>query len=303
MKADTPRGTGARGADPQDSDPEPAATGGRRPRMGAIERAHLKDPDDASHTMARYEASLEFAGFLRWFWIPVWSVPPGSEAPQHVLQYPTCLIVIALEYSRFYGVVPGLSTTVLTGTGWAMGLACAPAAGRLITGHSVAAHTDRFVDLAEVIGPDGERLAAQVRATMDPDPDPSSTTAHRHGMVLVEDALRRFLPVDAEGELINRVVAFVEDRPDVLRVAQVCAQFQLTERSLQRLVRRRLGLTPKWLIQRRRLQEAAERLRRHPAGLAEVAAELGYADQPHFSRDFAAATSMTPGEFAARHAH
>ena len=65
---------------------------------------------------------------------------------------------------------------------------------------------------------------------------------------------------------------------------------------------RRLGLTPKWLIQRRRLQEAAERLRGHPAGLGEVAAVLGYADQAHFTRDFARVTEMTPGRFAARHA-
>jgi AraC-like DNA-binding protein len=67
-------------------------------------------------------------------------------------------------------------------------------------------------------------------------------------------------------------------------------------------VRRRLGLTPKWLIQRRRLQEAAEHLRGRGTTLAEVSALLGYADQPHFSRDFARVTGMTPGAFAARYA-
>ncbi|WP_324277445.1 helix-turn-helix transcriptional regulator [Blastococcus brunescens] len=85
-------------------------------------------------------------------------------------------------------------------------------------------------------------------------------------------------------------------------MAQVCEHVGLSERALQRLVNRRLGLTPKWLIQRRRLQEAAERLRGHPARLGDVAALLGYADQAHFTRDFAAVTAMTPGQFAARHA-
>jgi AraC-like DNA-binding protein len=115
------------------------------------------------------------------------------------------------------------------------------------------------------------------------------------------DALRPFLPVDAEGELVNELVAFVESRSDVTRVAQVCTEFHLSERALQRLVQRRLGLTPKWLIQRRRLQEAAERLRHAPESLSELAAVLGYADQPHFIRDFSRVTSMTPGEFAALH--
>lgn len=57
-----------------------------------------------------------------------------------------------------------------------------------------------------------------------------------------------------------------------------------------------------WLIQRRRLQEAAELLRGRPAGLGEVSAALGYADQAHFTRDFARVTGTTPGRFAAVHA-
>jgi AraC-like DNA-binding protein len=269
-------------------------------RLDHVERAHLRAPGDASHVMYRYDAAPEFTGLLERFWIPVWSVPPGREAPQRVLQYPVTLLVVSGDYARFYGVVSGLSTTTLTGDGWAVGVMCAPAAGALVARGSVAPYTDRSVDLADVLGADGERLTARVRAAMAP--DPASTAAHRTAMAAFGDALRPLLPVDAEGELVNRVVAFVEGDREVTRVAQVCAQFGLSERALQRLVRRRLGLTPKWLIQRRRLQEAAERLRGRGTTLAEVSALLGYADQPHFSRDFARVTGMTPGAFAARYA-
>jgi AraC-like DNA-binding protein len=210
-----------------------------------------------------------------------------------------CLLVVSDEYARFYGVVSGQSGTTLSGDGWAVGLMCAPAAGFLITKVPVAAYTDRFVDVGEVLGAAGTRLTDRVRAAMSA--DPRSPAAHRSAMDAYEDALRPFLPVDPEGELVNRVVSFVEAHNDVTRVAQVCAEFGLTERALQRLVHRRLGLTPKWLIQRRRLQEAAERLRAHGTTLGDMAAVLGYADQPHFIRDFARVTSMTPGEFAALH--
>ena len=274
-------------------------TSGQTP-MDRIERAHLKDPSDASHVMYRYDASAEFAGLLQRFWIPIWSVPPGQEAPQRVLQYPVCLIVISAQYARFYGVSWGLSTTTLTGEGWAVGLMCAPAAGFLIAKGPVAAYTDRFVNVADVAGVGGEPLVDQVRAAMAT--DPGSADAHRVAMEAYGDALRHLLPVDPEGELVNRLVAFVEQRSDVTRVAQLGAEFHLSERALQRLVHRRLGLTPKWLIQRRRLQEAVERLRHESTSLAEVAAALGYADQPHFIRDFSRVTSMTPGEFAAQHA-
>jgi AraC-like DNA-binding protein len=262
-----------------------------------VERAHLRAPGDASHVMYRYEAQPEFAGLLARFWIPVWSVPPGREAPQQVLQYPVTLLVVSGDYARFYGVVSGLSTTTLTGDGWAAGVMCAPAAGAILARGSVAPYTDRFVDLADVLGAEGERLTARVRATMAV--DPASPTAHRTAIGAFGDALR---PVDAEGELVNRVVAFVESDREVVRVAQVCDEFGLSERALQRLVQRRLGLTPKWLIQRRRLQEAAERLRGGGTTLAEVAALLGYADQPHFSRDFSRVTGTTPGAFAACYA-
>ena len=268
-------------------------------RLDAIERAHLKEPGDSSHRMYRYGPQDGFAALLRRYWIPVWSVPPGQESVQKVLQYPVCLVVVAPDYARFYGVTTGLSTTTLTGEGWAAGLMCTPAAGALLAGGPVAPYTDRHVDLAEVLGDDAAPLVDRVRRAMSA--DPHAEGAHRAVMDAYADALGRFLPVDAEGELVDRVVAYVEEDGEVTRVAQVCAQFGLSERALQRLVHRRLGLTPKWLIQRRRLQEAAERLRTGSGTLAETAAVLGYADQAHFVRDFSRVTAMTPGRFAARH--
>ncbi|WP_324278258.1 DUF6597 domain-containing transcriptional factor [Blastococcus brunescens] len=123
--------------------------------LDAIERAHLKDVDDASHIMYRYPVDPEFDGLLQRFWIPVWSVPAGQEAPQRVLQYPVSLLVVAADYARFYGVVSGLSTTTLTGEGWAVGVMCAPAAGALVAGGPMTAYTDRFVDVADVLGTAG----------------------------------------------------------------------------------------------------------------------------------------------------
>jgi len=279
--------------------PDTDTDAGGPARLDAIERAHLKEPGDASHRMYRYAPPDRFAGLLRRYWIPVWSVPRGQESAQKVLQYPICLLVVADDYARFYGVTTGLSTTTLTGEGWAVGLMCAPAAGSLIAGGPVAPYTDRFVDLADVLGDAADPLVQRVRTAMAG--DPHAEPAHRAALTAYADVLERFLPVDAEGELVNDVVAFVEERTDVTRVAQVCEQFGLGERSLQRLLHRRLGLTPKWLIQRRRLQEAAERLRTGGGSLAETAAVLGYADQAHFVRDFSRVTAMTPGRFAARH--
>lgn len=267
--------------------------------LDTIERAHLKAPGDDSHVLYRYPPPPGLAGLVQRFWVPVWSVPPGRQSVQRVLQYPVSLLVVAPDYARFYGVTTGLSQTVLAGDGWAVGVMCTPAAGSLVAGGSMAPFADRHVDLGEVLGPAGAQLAARVRAAMHP--DPHAVPAHRAAMAAFDDALRPLLPVDAEGEVVDRLVALVEERPDLLRVAQLCAETGLSERALQRLVHRRLGLTPKWLVQRRRLQEAAERLRTRGGSLAETAAVLGYADQAHFVRDFSQVTGTTPGRFAAEH--
>jgi AraC-like DNA-binding protein len=271
-----------------------------RPERDRLDRAHLKAPGDRSHTMHRYQPAADLRDLVQRYWVPVWSVPVGETAPQRVLQYPVCLLVVSGEYARFYGVVSGTSTTVLAGDGWAVGVMLQPAAGYLVARRPVAELTDRYVDVSEVLGTErGTRLVDDVRAAMGA--DPWSTDSHTRAIAALEDVLRTALPVDGEGLLVNRLVHLVESRADVVRVAQICDELGLSERSLQRLVHRRLGLTPKWLIQRRRLQEAAEHLRTGTTAVSDVAALLGYADQPHLHHDFARVTGMTPGALLALH--
>ncbi|MBA5845485.1 helix-turn-helix domain-containing protein [Gordonia amicalis] len=269
-------------------------------RLDDVERAHLVDPADAGRRrIGRWGPSPDLDEMMRRFWVPVWSVPPGAEAPQRVLQYPVCLLVISKTYARFYGVVTGLSETVLTGDGWAVGVMFTPGAGGLLVG-DVAQWTDRFDELSVVFGESGDGLARSVRAVMERAPEDEDT--QRAATDVVEDWLRGYLPMDEDGRVVNAIVDWVENDSTVVAVTQICERFHMTERSLQRLTRRRLGLTPKWLIQRRRLQEAAERLREPEETLATLAAELSYADEAHFVRDFKAVTGMTPREFSSRFA-
>ncbi|GAA1981149.1 helix-turn-helix domain-containing protein [Terrabacter lapilli] len=263
-----------------------------------IERAHLVDPADRTWSIARAHVSPDLTDLARRFWIPVWDVPEGRDSVQRVLQYPVCLVVVSDTYARFYGVVSGLSHTMLTGRGWAVGLMLQPAAGWLVTGEPVRRMTDRFVDLGVLPTLDGPAVTRGIRGAMGP--DPHSPDAQACAREALEEALRRLLPVDDEGLLVNAIVDHVESSPELLRVDELCDRFDISERTLQRLLHKRIGLGPKWLIRRRRLQEAADRLRDSVSGLSGIAAELGYADQAHFTRDFRAATGMTPGEFASR---
>jgi AraC-like DNA-binding protein len=279
--------------------PDTAASRGKPTRLDPVERAHLKDPGDSSHVMYRYPPPPHLAAVVQRFWVPVWSVPAGERSTQKVLQHPVCLLVVTPDYARFYGVTSGLSTTTLTGDGWAVGVMLTPAAGYLVAQAPLAAYADRAVDLTEIVGDQERDLRDRVRGAMAD--DPRSADGHALATAAYGDLLGEVGPVDTEGELVEQVVSFVDQHREVTRVRQVCDALDLSERALQRLVHRRIGLTPKWLIQRRRLHEAAELLRTRGMAQADIAAWLGYADQAHFVRDFARVTGMTPGRLAALH--
>lgn len=262
-----------------------------------IERAHLTGVSAPTPPVHRYDAPDHLCDLVRRYWVPVWSLPPGEVWVQEVLQYPVCLVVVSSDYARFYGVTTGLSSVDLAGSGWAVGAMLQPAAGALIWGGSVSEVTDRQVDLDEVPLLAGDDVVGRIRAAMAPDPhDPA---CHRAAIAVLEDRLSRVGPVDEEGSRVNALVARTEEDPQLVRVDDLARELGLSERALQRLTRDRLGLTPKWLIQRRRLHDATYRLKQGTVVLGDLAHELGYTDQAHFTRDFSRLTGRPPGAYLA----
>lgn len=256
-----------------------------------IDRAHLTGVSRPSPPIHRYSPSPHLADLVDRYWIPVWSLAEPST--QSTLQHPVCLVVVSNTYARFYGVARGRSSVTLEGDGYAVGTMLRPAAGRLVLGRSVSEVTDTWIDLADVL-PDG-RLVDDVRAAMAV--APGHPDSHLAAIATMEEWLGSFLPVDEQGLLVNRLVAWLRDHPEVTRVGDMAAELGITERSLQRLVEQRLGLSPKWLVQRRRLHDAVEALKAGSTGLADMAADLGYTDQAHFTHDFRTVVGTTPGDY------
>jgi transcriptional regulator GlxA family with amidase domain len=83
------------------------------------------------------------------------------------------------------------------------------------------------------------------------------------------------------------------------RVASLAEVLRLPERRLQRLFAEYVGVSPKWVMRRARLLEAAHRA---DAGdvvdWAALALDLGYADQAHLTRDFTATLGVPPARYA-----
>ncbi|MDQ2667157.1 MAG: helix-turn-helix domain-containing protein [Gemmatimonadota bacterium] len=104
---------------------------------------------------------------------------------------------------------------------------------------------------------------------------------------------------DTNTEKVGALVALIAADADVRRISDLVRISGRSERTLDRLFARYIGVSPAWVIRRNRLQAVAARLTaRPPADARDGAWELGYADQAHFIRDFRAIIGVTPGAYA-----
>jgi AraC-like DNA-binding protein len=86
------------------------------------------------------------------------------------------------------------------------------------------------------------------------------------------------------------------------RVEQVVALSPWSARTTQRVFRRYVGVTMKWVLCRYRLQHAALEIETDASvDFADLAVRLGWYDQAHFTNDFRSMLGCTPGDYAARH--
>lgn len=103
--------------------------------------------------------------------------------------------------------------------------------------------------------------------------------------------------VDPGWEQARRIVADAR-HPDAVSVRALATRAGVTPRTLQRLLRRYVGVGPKRIITRFRLHDAVAALdSANPPPLAELATHLGFYDQAHFTREFTRFVGATPAAY------
>lgn len=180
-----------------------------------------------------------------------------------------------------HGVSTGHQIKVLRGVNRVFGVAFRPACFRPFLRAPVSTITNRSIDASGVFHDDL------------PDPD----------VATVERFLRARLPErDAKAEWAASIVAKIAANLEISRVDALAHDLGTSVRGLQRLFAEHVGIGPKWVIRRYRLHEVTERLARGVSiDWAALAAELEYADQAHFVRDFKEMFGESPTWYAERY--
>lgn len=244
-------------------------------------------------TLNRLPAGAAVSDYVDWYWSVRWDLCGRAPYYAEVLPYPCVHITFERDGERRGGFVNGVCTKKyvreLIGRGETFGVRFRPGGFGAFTGLDVGAFRDRAVPLDEAL-PDTGDLVDRVLA------EPGDPGRRR----LVEEYLgTRARRDDANYRLVLTIAAAMAGDPELTRVDQVTERFGVPVRTLQRLFRRYIGAGPKWVLRRYRLQDGADLLARgRIADLAALAAELGYFDQAHFTREFTAEVGMAPLEYA-----
>lgn len=241
-------------------------------------------------TFHRAPAIGEVSNFVRWFWIPEWNVRPGHSSRQHLIGFPACNLIVENGMTGISGPTTRASYRDLAGTGWAVGALLRPAAVPALV-NDVARIRDAYqpVSLPE--------LARKVHSAMDT--EASIEERHRAATCAFARWLLNYVGAPSDEALLaNRMVEAVESHPNLATVTELAAELSISVRSLQRLAAKYVGLPPVALIRRRRLQEAAAKLRDDPSlDLTALAHRFGYADHAHLTREFRSGLGLTPSEY------
>jgi AraC-like DNA-binding protein len=192
--------------------------------------------------------------------------------------------------------VGGVSTTrferTLSGEGWVFGIKLRPAALSALSSTYAGQITDRIVPVRDILGSVGASLAEGILGA------DRLECRIRVAEELLEPLVR---PLEGEAARARDLVEKMAIDRSLLRAQDAADAMGVSLRTLERIFARHVGVSPKWIIRRYRLHEAAEQLREGKESLAGIAAALGYADQAHFAREFKQVIGATPKEFAERY--
>lgn len=239
--------------------------------------------------LGRYLPPPDLAPFLDHYWIVEWDLRGRPAHTQRTLPYPCVHVVFDRARTGIWGLTTGPFDYELKDAGKVCGLRFRPGAFRAFLGRPLHTITDQVLPLSAVFPWDE---AAAQDAVLDTPDDTAMVDA-------ANALLRTVLPApDPQVDKIGAILRAVEATPGLTQVEALADVAGLGVRSLQALFSEYVGVSPKWVIRRFRLHEAADQLATGAdVDLATLAQALGYFDQAHFTSDFRRLVGKSPGRY------
>ncbi|MBD3921869.1 helix-turn-helix transcriptional regulator [Paenibacillus sp. PR3] len=245
-------------------------------------------------SLMRYSPAPALAPYIEHYWTVQWDLRGQAPFSQNVLSYPNVNLSFENESGRrftgVYGVPRAVYTRHLQDTGMVLGIKFRPGGFYPVWGQPVSQLTGQIIPAHQLFREPVTQIEEQIW-----EQDSGERMAQ-----LAEQWLLTRLPSqpDPNTQLVNDIVEAAISNREMTQVERMAVQFNMSTRALQRLFSRYVGVSPKWVIQRFRIQEAAELMEN--GGVTDWAAltqQLGFFDQAHFIKAFKSLIGKSPDAY------
>ncbi len=175
-----------------------------------------------------------------------------------------------------------------TGASGMVGIKFKPAALASLFDLSMTDYVDKVVPLSKVVGKTFDSIATLIHDPVTP--EELTKAIDRELSLLLK-------PISDDALKVERCLALIFSRKGNVEVAELCDQVSVTERQLQRLFNRYIGLAPKFYCRVVRFSHIFSLMEQHDSSWVEIALESGYYDQSHFIRNFKVFTGEDPSAY------
>lgn len=250
-----------------------------------ILRHHIK-----KYRMVRTLPCEALQPLIEFFYEISWNMSAGENQRLESLPAPSVHLIFMNGEAEISGPIKRRFSYLMENQGCLFGAKFWPGAFRMICDKSPSIWTDKRLPAGLILG---DSVLPVKNAFFRAD-----QAGER--LSIVQKYLSCFIQSNEERiPIIKKAFADIERHKSIFTVAQLAALQKMTVRSLQRLFKEYVGVSPKWAIQLFRLREAAVQMESQSfIDFSRLALELGYSDQAHFCKDFKRMTGQTPKSYA-----
>jgi AraC-like DNA-binding protein len=249
----------------------------------------ILNPHIKKYHMIRTPPCAALQTLIEFFYEISWNMSVGEKQLIESLPAPTVHLIFMNGEAEISGPIKQHFSYLMENQGRLFGAKFWPGSFRTICDKHLSKLTDKRLPAEMILG---DSVLPVTKAFF------CSNQADERLSIVQNYLLCLYKPNDEKLPIIKKVFEDIDQQKTIFTVAQLATLQKMTVRSLQRLFKEYIGVSPKWAIQLFRLREAARQMESQSRiDFSQLALELGYSDQAHFGKHFKRITGKTPKSY------
>ncbi len=265
--------------------------------IGAVLEAKPKSSPEVESKEEKPDERLR--DWIQSIWLFRWNLCEGEEILVEAMPNNCPSVILQRKTdekwtgSKLVGPIKSLYRYAIRGAGGMIGVRFEPGALFDFIGKPLSMLVDTVDGIELVFGEHATEIVNKVLSLSD---------FEEQVALLNKRLLERCPPrMSAQARRVKKLCRHISDDVSLVRVDDLIRISRMSERSLQRLFSKYVGVSPKHAIRVIRFQETLQTMKRGDSiDWVQLAVGLGYFDQSHFINDFRDMTGCAPADFVLR---